>query len=128
MGEAVNITCLDCDYEKDIILGVGMCYSSLMNIIRTVHWRTKLKIDEFQSLGDVVSEEFEHRLFSCGNCHQVHSRFWIKLERSDGAIFETEFKCPKCRRPMEESKMNIEEYTCESCGGTNLSIQEFMWD
>ena len=96
MGQGVITKCSTCHSEKEYLLGVGMMYSSLKNVTGSVHWINRREIDEFSRNVKIIREEFEHRLYFCEKFLVPHSRFLIRLEREDGEIFETIFKCPKC--------------------------------
>jgi len=60
-------------------------------------------------------------LYFCEKCLTPHSRFWIRLEREDGEVFETVFKCPKCRSRMIQGDLNFSKYACSLCGRKTLS-------
>ncbi len=129
MGQGIMVACSECYNEQGYTLGIGMMYSSLENVTSDIHWRTRNNIAEFSSAGNIISEEFEHKLFYCKKCLTSHSRFWIKIEKDCGAIFETEFKCSKCKSEMIEGDLNFTKYSCNSCGKKTLSISSEMdWD
>ncbi|MFW2437795.1 MAG: hypothetical protein ACN4GR_00320 [Arenicellales bacterium] len=129
MGQGIITKCTTCHDEKEYLLGVGMMYSSLKNVTGGIHWINRRKIDEFSQNGTVISEQFEHRLYFCEKCLTPHSRFWIRLEREGGEVFETVFKCPKCRSRMIQGDLDFTKYVCSLCGMKTLSaIGKMMWD
>lgn len=129
MGQGIFTECTTYHDEKNCLLGVGMMYSSLKNVIDKFHWINRKKINEFSRKGTVISESFEHRLYYCEKCMTPHSRFWIRLERKDGEVFETVFKCPKCRSRMIEGDLDFTKYVCSKCGQKTLSAMgEIFWD
>ena len=121
MGKGIITKCTTCHDEREYLFGVGMRYSSLQNIIGNVHWVNRRKIDEFSRNGKIIREEFEHRLYFCEKCLIPHSRFWIRLEREDGEVFETKFKYPRCKSIMIEGDLDFTKYACSHCGRKTLS-------
>ena len=129
MGQGVITKCSTCHTQNEYLFGVGVMYSSLKNVTSSLHWVNRRKIDEFSRNGKVVCEEFEHRLYYCEKCMTPHSRFWIRLKREDGEVFETVFKCPKCRSKMIPGDLDFTKYVCSLCGMKTLTvIGEMMWD
>jgi len=128
MGQGVS-KCDTCHAENKYLLGVGMMYSSLENVANSIHWTNRRKIDGFSRNGTIISEQFEHRMYFCEKCLIPHSRFWVWLEREDGEVFETVFKCPKCRSRMIEGDLDFTKHTCSICGRKTLTaIGKMLWD
>ena len=129
MGQGVITKCSTCQAQNEYIFGVGMMYSSLKNVTSNIHWKNRRKIDEFSRNGKNIHEEFEHRLYFCEKCLIPHSRFWVRLEREDGEVFETVFKCPQCRSEIIQGDLDFTKYACSLCGMKTLAvIGEMMWD
>ncbi len=129
MGQGIITKCATCNDEKKYLLGVGMMYSSLKNVTGRIHSINRRKINEFSRNGAIIREQFEHRLYFCKKCLIPHSRFWIRLEREDGKVFETVFKCPQCRSRMIPGDLDFTKYACSLCGMKTLTvIGEMLWD
>ncbi len=129
MGQGIFTRCNSCQDGKEYLLGVGMNYSSLENVMGSVHWVNRKKIEEFSQNGTITSEEYEHRLYYCEKCITPHSRFWIRLEKEDGDVFEAEFKCPRCKFMMIPGDLDFTKYACSNCGKKTLSVvSEMLWD
>ena len=129
MGSGIVVKCSNCEDSKEYILGAGMQYFSLANVTSNLHWRNRNKIEEFKHKGEIIFEDFEHRIYQCEKCNSVYSRFWVKLERDDGEVFETRFKCPKCRVTLVEADNGFRQYNCSVCGKKMLSVEsEILWD
>jgi len=110
-------------------MGVGMQYSSLANVISNLHWRNRQKLEKFQNSGSIINEDFEHRIYQCEKCNIAYSRFWVKLERDDGEVFETTFKCPKCKSVLVNGDVDFSHYNCSVCGKNSLTVDmEILWD
>ena len=129
MGHAINVECSECDDQQEYRLGVGRRYGCLENVISLVHWRTRIKITDFKATGTIISEIFEHKLYYCKKCNTAHSRFCITLEEDNGEIFETNFKCHKCRSQMIEGRIDFTKCSCSSCGEKTLIVGcDRSWD
>lgn len=130
MGHGLVTNCTNCNDEQNFFLNVGMCSPSIGHIIDNSHYRTRDKILDFLDKGEERSFDFSNKLFVCARCQVPHTRFWAKIERDDGDVFETQFKCPKCRSlMMEASEEEITNYRCRKCGKRSLEVVgEIMWD
>ena len=137
MGFGLVTKCSACHDEREFFLYVGMCTPSIGHIIDNSHYRTREKIFDFLDKGEERSYNFSNKIFVCARCQVPHSRFWAKIEREDGKVFETEFKCPKCRSVMvaindedtDELIDEITKYRCRKCGEKSLMyIGDILWD
>jgi DNA-directed RNA polymerase subunit RPC12/RpoP len=136
MGTGISIICQNCGYEKDFMLGIGMMYSSLEKVIDLSPHRKKI-LDILQN-HIVIKDEFrwdnpfyEHRLYRCSSCNQLHERFYVKIEYDDKKVYETKFKCPKCKNELKavEDEKDVKKHPCPECNNKKLFIQEMvLWD
>jgi len=132
MGHGLCVECKNCDYGESFMLGVGMQYESLMNLISCLKGVTRNKVVDILENHNVMDGEFEHRLYACPNCNTLHERFYVHLDYDDGKVFEVAFRCGKCRTPLEvvdENVLALERYACKSCGKRELERGvEMLWD
>jgi len=129
MGEAVIVKCSNCMISKQYIMGIGMLYYSLSNVASNLHWKKRRKLERFQNTGTIISEDFEHRIFHCQKCNNAYSKFWVKVERDDGEIFETTYHCPKCKLELIDNHNDFSQYKCSHCGQKTLNAEIYiMWD
>ena len=124
------------------MLGIGMMYSSLENVIDLVHYARRKKIlDILQNHKVIIGEYrwgnpfYEHRLYRCLSCNQLYERFYVKIKYDDHKLYETKFKCSKCQNELKavddvvDDEENIKKYPCPECNKRGFSIQEVvMWD
>ena len=120
------------------MLGIGMMYSSLENVIDLVHYARRKKILDILQNHEVNKHEgiwgnpfYEHRLYRCIDCNQLYGRFYVKIEYNDNKSYETKFKCSKCKTKLKavENERNVIKYPCPLCGRKELHIhRELLWD
>lgn len=114
------------------MLGIGMQYDSLMNVISCMRGAARNKAMDIMENHNVMGAEFEHRLYACPKCNTLHERFYVHLEYDDGEVFEVAFRCGTCRTPLEvvdEDVMELEGYACKLCGKLELVREaEMLWD
>ena len=138
MGSEIYVMCRNCGYEKRFILGIGMLYSSLEEVIDLVHYRRRKKILDILRNHKVIKDEYrwdnpfyEHRLYRCFNCNRLYGKFYVKIEYDDNKVYETKFKCSKCKNELKavEDEKNVKKYPCPECNKKEFSIQEMgLWD
>ena len=131
MGIGISVLCQNCGYEKKFTLGVGMLYSSLEKVIHLVPYRSREKVLDILRNHKVNKGEFrnplyDHRLFRCLSCNQLHGRFYVKIEYDDNKVYETKFNCSKCKKELKavENEEDVKNYPCPKCDKTDLSMQE----
>ena len=112
------------------MLGVGMMYHSLPNVISCVQGGAQKKVVDIMQNHNVMDAEFEHRLYECPSCQTLHGRFYFFIEYDKGEIYTPAFRCGRCRTPLipaDESK--LEKYACKGCGKhTLVRGAEMLWD
>jgi predicted RNA-binding Zn-ribbon protein involved in translation (DUF1610 family) len=129
MGHGITIECESCDYQGTFMLGVGMMYSSMENVISQVNPTRREIVLDILRHHKVLETSYEHKMFVCPNCQTLGERFDYSIYYDDGHIYEPYFRCSECRNklvPLEESINNI---SCSRCGKTTLiSNETVMWD
>ena len=54
---------------------------------------------------------------------------YVKVEYDGGKVFETIFRCGKCRANLIDVKHSIDYYNCKKCGMKALEeCGEMLWD
>ena len=113
------------------MLGVGSLYGKLEHVVDTaVHRAYRPKIRELLAYSGDVTSEYEHRLFTCPRCNVLFARFYVKIFHDGKAVYESQFKCPKCRKVLAfADEENVGAYCCKSCGARTLIGNPWMcWD
>lgn len=154
MGSSYGISCRECDYSKDFMIGIGMMYNPyslrdfdsefalLPHLIRSKKSLAYIK-KLLNEKNAEIADGYGHEIYRCPKCGEFHGRFYLRLEY-DGGSYEVEYKCPKCKAGLklidydinevegwQEKKINLEKYPCPKCG--NFSLYEdgnglILWD
>lgn len=131
MGSGIIVHCESCEYEREFYLGLGMMYSSLENVIDCLdHWR-RAEVLEILQNHKVEKREYEHKLYGCANCAGLYERFYVKIDYDSGKVYETDFKCGKCKSGLVEIEdiSEVSNRPCPRCNQKNLRVEEsILWD
>ena len=129
MGQSIDTHCQNCGESQQFTTGVGFMYSSLDQVIRFTSGNIKTKLQDIVSNHTISNSEYEHRVLVCPSCNTLHGRFYVRVDYDTGKVFETSFKCGKCRTGLVEMNKSIGEYRCEKCGDKSLEeIPGICWD
>ena len=131
MGSGIIVHCESCNYEKEFYLGVGMMYSSLENVIDCVDHLRRAEVLEMLQNHKVEKSDYEHKLYGCKNCAGLYAKFYVKIDYDDGKVYETDFKCGKCKSSLVEIEdINaVGNRPCPSCNQKTLQVEEsILWD
>ncbi len=142
MGSAIEITCRNCDYSFEGDIGIGTRYSELQVVVPLLHHARIKIVDDILDNHDVEETDYGHKIYRCGKCFRFFERFHVRIEYDSGRVFETEFKCSKCRKvldgmdvdadvfnPENEFLKRLSGLSCPECGKTSLFIFSIsMWD
>jgi len=129
MGYGITIKCTSCDYEETFMLGVGMKYFSLENVISQVSSARREKVLDILHHHAVGGVSYEHKIFICPNCKTLGERFDYSIFYDDGQLYKPYFRCSKCRRKLIPLKEPISSLHCSKCGeATLLSHETVIWD
>ncbi len=80
MGSSIEITCSNCSYEFDAMLGIGMMYSRLSKILFLIHYKRREVAEEIIYTHDVIETDYEHRCYRCPRCNRFYARFYVKID------------------------------------------------
>ena len=129
MGDGFYTHCTNCDESDEYITGVGMLYGQLENVMPFITGKAMHTITDINNIFDIDSSDYEHKVLACPSCNTLHNRFYVKVEYGDGKVFETAFRCGKCRASLINAKHSIEHYNCKKCGMKTLEKDgEMLWD
>jgi len=137
MGSGYFVTCDSCDFVNLFHLGVGMAYSSLENVIGLVHYTRHKKIKNILKIHTLTPDSWEnpnpfytHRMYRCAKCSKLRTCFYVKICYDNDLVYETDFKCYRCKSILEEvDPADITNHPCPECGKTTMSSHEdILWD
>ncbi len=86
MGQGITIECKSCDYIETFILGMGMMYSSLENVISLVSPKRQEAVLNILQYEDVHEVTYAHKLFVCPQCNTLAGRFDFSISYKISAI------------------------------------------
>ena len=132
MGTGYTYQCKKCLKTGSLTIGAGMLWYDFENVKSALHWQFRRQLEEFEKVNGSSSKDYSLNLYTCPKCKTIHSKFWVRATSQDGKIFETIFKCPKCKRKLEEvdeEEFDNANYACQNCGQFELEyITESIWD
>jgi RNase P subunit RPR2 len=129
MGHGITIECESCDYQETFMIGVGMMYASLENVISQVSPARRKEVRDILQHHEVEGTSYEHKMFICPNCDTLGERFDFSIDFDDGQIYEPYFRCSECRTKLVPLKEPISSISCSKCGEITLvSHETIMWD
>ena len=135
MGHGLSTRCKKCGREDTYMLGVGMAYSCLDNVLDCLPHRNREKVKKILAECKVGGTEYEHRLYTFPSCFTLHTKFFVRIEYDAGKVFETSFRCGRCRRLLrsanvnDSGKIDLGPFLCKSCGQRALEGGNYLlWD
>jgi len=131
MGHGVTITCSHCSNSQQFMLGVGMLYESLENVMHIIHHTRRRTIKDVLENHAVHKTEYEHRLYHCAKCSGLFERFYVLIHYDRDQAYETLFKCQKCKKNIEpiDDSDKISQIACAKCGRKALKVvPSMLWD
>lgn len=129
MGSSIDTVCKHCGEYESYILGVGIEYANLDAVIPITTGYVRRTLKEIIGNNAIVDADYEHVLYACEKCNTLHSRFWVRVEYDEDKVFETSFRCGKCRSGLVRAKQPIESYACKKCGRQELKeAPGILWD
>ncbi len=137
MGNGFLIKCKNCEYEKDIHLGIGMMYSHLENIVDDLKKSEREKIKSVLKKHDIPGfnggfTNYEHKLYVCKNCGELSDDLHIRIKDLENGklLYLSKHKCKKCNSLLKNIKeKNLNKCFCPKCKQKTL-IQDMSicWD
>jgi hypothetical protein len=131
MGSGYVLHCSNCLFEQNVYLGVGMLYFSLENVVGQLHPSRRARVLDILTDHSVEKTDYWKALYRCEKCGRFYNRLYARIEYDDGKVYETRYKCPKCRRLLKEVPGDFDPTTvaCPSCGESCLEVQgDILWD
>lgn len=130
MGSGFIVCCKSCGECDDFTLGVGMLYYSIDNVLPLIKGRARKAISDINNILFIDSIDCDHKVYACPLCNTLNARFYARIEYGDNQIYETKFRCGKCRSDFVEMTHPIDYYNCKKCGQQSLehSGEMMLWD
>lgn len=126
MGNGYAVSCDNCGFDKRFIVGTGNRHSSLEAVIDQIHHMRRTKVLKLLNEHTVHETGYEHRIYRCECCGQLRNSFWAKIVYDDDEVYETNFQCGKCHKPMTNMSDHnqLRNESCPCCGNKKLRVVE----
>jgi hypothetical protein len=130
MGDIIHIECGHCHQRQDFMLGVGMVYSSLENVLDCIPVSERSDVARIRAEHQVQATDFAHRLYHCRGCHRLYERFHLRIEYDLDQFFAITHHCRKCSSLLESvSVEDVPSLPCAGCGQLALAAKsDGVWD
>ena len=134
MGHGNFVTCEDCGYEREFMLGVGMMYGSLDKIIQFLD---KKGFEEVSIIlkdnPDPYYETDGYCVYQCQQCFSVREKIYLLIyDKNKKIIYRTSSICSKCkikRKRVQEKDDLLHQIICPKCKKKELNVSGGMcWD
>ena len=136
MGSGFTVVCSNCGWDETYGLGIGMMYypgnNELLTKLAPQRQRNRVRALLSESPPNIIS--YWHGLYVCPQCNTLHKRFYIMIEKDSCTLYETHFRCARCRSTLVEvcediEDMDVTTYNCRCCGQQTLEkTLEMYWD
>ena len=134
MGHGNFVLCKSCEYEREFMLGVGMMYGSLQNILEFMDKRSSDEVSKIlQENSDLHFETDRHCVYQCRNCFSIQEKLHLLIyDKQEKLIYRTQSKCSKCkikRRRVREKDNLLHQIICPKCKNKELIVNGGLcWD
>ena len=134
MGHGNFVFCESCGYEREFMLGSGMMYFGLDQIIQFLDkksYEEVLKILEINSNPHYKSDG--HCVYQCQKCFSVREKLHLLIsDENKKIIYRTQSNCSKCktkRKRVKEKNDLLHQMMCPKCKTKELNVNGGMcWD
>ena len=115
MGHGVDICCEACGASEELILGVGMLSGDPFGIVQSMADKRRRDriLDKLWS-NQPASLSAENNLYVCEACGKPTSRQTITVTRDNELVYESQFRCGKCRKKLTCVESEAEDHTIEA--------------
>jgi hypothetical protein len=130
MSHSTKVICKKCGYEEMYLEGIGMAYSSLLNVIESVPKRYREELRRGLETCELVALDFHRALYECPKCDIPYSFLFFEVENfRTQEISKPEYYCEKCKTKLILATKPIYEYGCKQCGDKeHLEHYGVLWD
>jgi len=134
MGHGNFVFCESCGYEREFMLGSGMMYFGLDQIIQFLDnksYEEVSKILEENSNPHYKSDG--HCVYQCQKCFSVREKLHLLIsDENKKIIYRTQSNCSKCktkRKRVKEKNDLLHQMMCPKCKTKELNVNGGMcWD
>ena len=134
MGHGNSLLCESCGYEREFMLGSGMMYFDLDQIIQFLDKKS------FEEVSRILEKKPNphyksdgHCVYQCQKCFSVREKLHLLIyDENKKIIYRTFSNCSKCkikRKRVQEKDGLLNQMICPKCKTKELIIVGGMcWD
>ena len=134
MGHGNFVICESCGYQREFMLGVGMMYGSLQNILEFMDKRSSDEVSKILSeYPDPHYETDGHCVYQCRDCFSLQEKLHLLIyDKEEKLIYRTQSNCSKCkikRKRVKEKDGLLHQIICPKCKNKELFVNGGLcWD
>ena len=135
MGNGNYIICQKCEYEREFLLGAGMLWGNIENIIGFMDKSSKEEASKIlQENPDPHYKTDGNCVYQCQKCFSLREKIHLLIYNKDGKIvYRTQSNCIKCKGKRKRLKENsngiLDQIICPKCKSNEVNVSEGLcWD
>ena len=88
MGHGITVECKNCIYHETFMLGVGMRYGSLFNVLKLASDPRRDKVIELYKNHNIHKVNYGHELFVCRQGNRLAERFYFEITYDNEQVYK----------------------------------------
>lgn len=105
MGNILNLSCGDCNYERQVRIGGGLMSinaKAVENVLSQEKFEEDLKQWKNLREGNKIKRFiWEYRLAYCEDCKDLKEVFDVEIETKDGNVLNLGCRCKDCKKKLK---------------------------
>ena len=134
MGHGNFVLCESCGYEREFMLGSGMMYFDLNQIIQSLDKKSYEEVSKIlEKNPNPYYKSDGHCVYQCRQCFSVREKLHLLIsDENNKIIYRTFSNCSKCkikRKRVQEKDGLLHQIICPKCKTKELLVNGGMcWD
>ena len=134
MGHGNFVLCESCGYEREFMLGSGMMYFDLNQIIQSLDKKSYEEISKILKKNPNPHYKSDgHCVYQCRQCFSVREKLHLLIsDENKKIIYRTFSNCSKCkikRKRVQEKNDLLHQMICPKCKNKELFVNGGLcWD
>ena len=134
MGHGNFVLCENCRYEREFMLGSGMMYFGLDQIIQFLDKKSYEEVSKILEKNSNPHYKSDgHCVYQCQQCFSVREKLHLLIsDENKKIIYRTSSNCSKCktkRKRVQEKDDLLHQMICPTCKNKELFVNGGLcWD
>ena len=134
MGHGNFVNCEDCGYEREFMLGSGMMYFDLNQIIQFLDKKSHEEVSKILEKSPNPHYKSDgHCVYQCRQCFSLREKLHLLIsDENKKIIYRTFSNCSKCkikRKRVQEKDGLLHQMICPKCKTKELFVNGGLcWD